>query len=107
MLRTNGKYKFYQIKARWLDKRKGDNWFLHTDYYQPKIENTDIIRDDFTASGQCWQITGQHGVFNVRNALKGLEVSKAKMKEFPDKKGYEVELSIFEVKISQKQKRII
>jgi hypothetical protein len=65
MIRQNGEYVIYIIKHS-RKKSDGDDWdisnldhfFVDTDEYS-----------EFTASGNCWQITSVHGTFDPVTAL--------------------------------------
>lgn len=73
MVRSDGTYKFYKIQHQW---KEGGEWVFSA-YGQPetnsKPKKGSGISDTFTASGYCWQETGEHGVFDLRNAKTGLK----------------------------------
>ena len=69
MIRTDGKFKFYKIQHQ----QPSDKKWVFSIYGEPKVNSK---TDMFTASGQCWQYTGEHGVFDIRNARVGLKNAK-------------------------------
>lgn len=106
MLRNDGTFIFYQIRAKYKNEERGkEEWFLHLDYYEPIIDKNED-NDIFTASGKCWQITGQHGVFDLKYAKQGLKASLLKQKRTPNMKGYKVKLAIFKVEVNQVQTKL-
>jgi hypothetical protein len=65
MIRTDGKFKFYKIQHQQVSDRR----WVGSIYGEPKVNSK---TDMFTASGRCWQLLGEHGVFDIRNARVGL-----------------------------------
>lgn len=96
MIRTDGTYKFYKIQHQW----KGEWIFSAYPYDQPE---TNSKTDKFTASGKCWQITGEYGVFNIENARVGLKNIFKKTANFNKNKLTEkTPFRIVRVEIAQK-----
>ena len=73
MIRNDGSFTFYQIQHKWDAK---SNWVLSSYNELAEVEDPE---DNFSASGKCYQDTGQHGVLKVWNANTGLLDAKRKM----------------------------
>lgn len=70
MLRNDGVYKIYRIQHQ----QRSNNEWVYSIYGSPDTNSkTTPCRDTFTASGLCWQKTGIHGVYDIRNARTGLK----------------------------------
>lgn len=64
--RTDGEFTVYAIQHQQADLQ----WkYSSFDFYGTPPSTT----DDFSAGGECWQRTGQHGVFDFDAALAGLK----------------------------------
>jgi hypothetical protein len=70
MVRKDGLYSIYRIQRIGADKQ----------WHYP---NLDVFGypDGFNASGDCWQITGIHGVFEKKKAIKGLKKLQSENKK--------------------------
>ena len=103
MLRKDGIFKFFKIQHQW---RVGGDWNFST---YGEYAETNSRKDTFTASGKCWQETGEHGVYNIRNAKAGLKYTRKKaLEDF--KKGKlsrKLKFRIVRVEITQKTTLVI
>lgn len=78
MLRNDGIYKIYKIQHMYP---KTKEW-VYSIYGSPEIKpNEQGIRNTFTASGICWQETGEHGVYDLKDAKVGLKMAYDRYKE--------------------------
>lgn len=74
MLRNDGSYHFYKIQHQ----QKDGEW-VYSIYGTPEIDKESGLGDKFTASGYCWQQTGEHGVYDIKKAKIGLRVANKDM----------------------------
>ncbi len=88
MIRNDGLYTIYRIQHQ---EKKPKKWvFSSLDSFGAP--------PGFDACGDCWQETGEHGVFTIKEARKGLNwIRKENKKERP-----EIQFRLVQVIISQK-----
>jgi hypothetical protein len=103
MLRKDGTFIIYKIQHQW---DLGGEWFYsaYVDYAETRSRT-----DKFSASGRCWQETGEHGVYKLSNAITGLKAArKAVAKDFKNKKlTRKIPLRIVKVTITQKTEPVV
>ncbi len=100
MIRTDGMFVFYKIQHQ----QPSDKKWVYSIYGTPEITpNGSGIRDTFTASGFCWQQTGEHGVYELKNAKKGLKLAYKMLEEDGKAKKTNIKkLRLVQVSIMQK-----
>lgn len=77
MLRKDGTFTFYKIQHQ-----QTDGEWVYSIYGTPDTNSkAKPCPDTFTASGRCWQETGEHGVYDKRNALVGLKNARANVRK--------------------------
>jgi hypothetical protein len=67
MIRNDGKFSIYRIQ----EQLKNGDW-IYSDLCHPTLSEYPPS-EGFTASGDCWQQTGIHGVFQINVAKAGLK----------------------------------
>jgi len=98
MIRKDGNFKFYKIQHQ----QESDGEWVYSIYGTPETNSkSKPCPDTFTASGLCWQQTGEHGVYDIRNAKVGLKNAKKLVlrdcKEEKRKKPLKLRLVLVEV----------
>lgn len=81
MMRTDGNFTIYILQTRWGGKvwdierkqfrdvkKKPDEWHYTSQF----CTTNQKLTDEFSASGEVWQKTGIHGVFDLEIAIKAL-----------------------------------
>jgi len=98
MLRKDGKYTFYKIQHQWSPTSE----WVYSSYVDYAKTNSETC-DSFTASGNCWQLIGEHGVFDIRNARTGLKHAKeAVVRDFvANKLPRVIELRLVRITVTQ------
>ena len=69
MIRNDGTYTIYQIQHQQSDKK----WvFTNLDTLEKPFSREDIFSEpwrSFTACGECWQETGEHGCYDLKTSI--------------------------------------
>lgn len=97
MVRYDGTYTIYKIQHQQIS----DGRWVYSIWGQPKTNSK--AGDHFTASGNCWQQTGEHGVYDIRNGRVGLKraIKEMQADQKKDKRPF-LKMRLVKVEITQK-----
>lgn len=104
MLRKDGKYVIYKAQWRFIpagDRSMSKWYFINFDTIGTHLSRKTMYSEpwrSFSACGECWQKTGEHGCFDIKTAnllLKKLREIQARLQR-PDR-----EFRLVKVTISQ------